>query len=398
MPELSPLARSLKKQKSSPTAPVWDGPESDSKQGGITQSLLSRYLCCKERYRLMVIEGLKPEPQWNPRTGYGDMWHVCEEAFARDVETGRNYVTQGPPHCLKDFCIALCRQYPMQQEQIDHWYNVCKVQFPLYVDYWSKHKDVLTRTPLLQEQTFHVPYKLPSGRIVYLRGKWDAVDLIGKGKSAGVYLQENKTKSEINESQLKRQLTFDLQTMLYLVALREWQALDDYGDPIRFPKAVESPILGVRFNVIRRPLSGGKGTIRQHKPTKSNPQGESKEEFYQRVAEYIREEPDSYFMRWKCEVSQADIQRFKDEFLHPCLENLCDDYEWWAECRKMKLDQFDYGLRAMMFSKHTPRHLRLPYGIYNPVLEGGEAELDNYIQTGSTVGLQRGAKLFSELE
>ncbi len=33
--------------------PVWKGPEVD----GVTQSLLSRYLTCKERFRLLVIEG-----------------------------------------------------------------------------------------------------------------------------------------------------------------------------------------------------------------------------------------------------------------------------------------------------------------------------------------------------
>ena len=91
----------------------------------------------------------------------------------------------------------------------------CRVQFPIYLRWWSKKKDEKGRVSLLQEQVFNVPYELPSGRVVYLRGKWDGIDLI-KGN---VWLLEHKTKGDIDEHILNRNLSFDLQTMLYLVAL-----------------------------------------------------------------------------------------------------------------------------------------------------------------------------------
>ena len=70
---------------------------------------------------------------------------------------------------------------------------------------------------MLQEQVCDVPYNLPSGRVVRLRGKFDSVDLI----DGGIYLQENKTKGDIDKIQVERQLSFDLQTLMYSVALHK---------------------------------------------------------------------------------------------------------------------------------------------------------------------------------
>src|SRR5437868_9833284 len=307
-----------------PTQPIWKGPEVD----GVTFSLLSRFLCCRERFRLLVVEGLQPADAFNHRIHYGQMWHICEEALAGwqapPSHASTAIIAEGAIDvALLHYCRELCRQYQTQQQQVEHWYNVCRVQFPLYIDYWSKHSDVASRQPLLQEKVFNVPYQLPSGRTVRLRGKLDSVDLIGKGKSTGVYLQENKTKGDIREAQLKRQLRFDLQTMLYVVALQE--SIDNAtADNHLFPD--HGPCKGVRYNVIRRPLSGGKGSIVRHKPTKNCPNGESKEAFYGRLRDIIAAEPESYFMRWKVEVTPQDIKEFRRKCLDPILEQLCD---WW---------------------------------------------------------------------
>lgn len=382
------------------TSPLWKGPEED----GITFSLLCRFLCCRERFRLYVVEGLKPTDAFNHKIEYGNMWHVCEESFAK---VG-NLTTVTKPGQLAPwqvnlvaYCTNLCRKYPTQQEQIDHWFNVCRVQFPEYITYWAKNKDVVERTPLLQEYVFNVPYRLSSGRTVKLRGKWDSVDLIGTGKSAGIYLQENKTKGDIKELQMKRQLSFDLQTMLYLVALYEQKMVRDKelkGKSIRGIPLKTDPILGVRYNIIRRPLSGGTGTIRQHKPSKSNPQGEGKAEFYNRLLnDYIKADPKSYFMRWKVEISPADVEKFRRECLDPTLESLCDWWNWITYSQ----DPFEINSVVELVGKPTPPcsiHWRHPYGVYNVLDEGGSSDLDEYLSTGSDVGLQRVEQLFGELQ
>lgn len=391
------LAKKLKgvkiRRKAKPKEPLWQGPSADGPNGGVTQSMLSTFLVCRERFRIKYVEGLRPTDTFNHRIEYGNMWHVCEEEWAKQNGEIMALVYVK----LNEYGVGLCRRYPLQQEQIQHWYNVCKTQFPIYVDYWSKHKDTKQRTPLLQEQIFDVSYRLPSDRVVRLRGKWDGVDLIGKGRNAGIYLLENKTKGDIKEEQLKQQLSFDLQTSLYLIALREYcgEGVDLGGCGPTLPQHIN----GVRYNVVRRPLSGGKGSIRQHKPTKTKPSGESSDEFHARLGGIIAEDPGHYFMRWKVEVTPRDLERFKQEFLNPILEQL---YTWWqyvSGCIELNTDVFDPAKNSetsKYWSQYT--HWRTPYGFYNILAEGGSSDLDEYLATGSELGLERTDRLFKELD
>lgn len=343
--------------------PLWKGPEED----GITQSLLSRFIVCRERFRVLVLEGLRPPEQFNHRIEYGSMWHCCEEAVAKYPKTWDFGL-------LADYCTKLCKMYPLQQQQVVHWMNICKAQFPVAVKYWQKHRATVKTKPLYQEQLFKVPYELPSGRVVQLRGKWDSVD-IAAGKK--LWLQENKTKSDIDETKIQRQLLFDLQTMFYTVALEQ---------------DMNQRVTGVRYNVVRRPLSGGKHTIRQLKPTKANPCGESEEEFLQRLSALIASEPEYFFMRWECLITKTDVEAFKRQFLNPILEQLCD---WWES---MEAVEFDPNRAYELLGDGYAFHWRLPYGVYNVLLEGGSTEYDEYLATGNALGLEQVHTLFRELE
>ena len=354
------LAECLKRRAAkSKTKPVWAGP--NAPRGGITQSLLSIFLCCRERFRLRVIEGLASPDQFNHRIEYGNMWHLCEEVNALD-----DLYWDNP---LETYTRKLCQKYPLQQEQIIKWYEICKLQFPVYLKYWAKDPDEKRRRTILQEEVFSVPYSLPSGRIVYLKGKMDGVSKYGRK----YYLDEHKTKGEVSPEQMRIQMNFDLQTMLYLVALRISEKV-----PVK-------QIAGVRYNVVLRPLSGGKHSIRQLKPTKKNPQGESSEEFYERLGGLIAEDPGHYFHRWVVDITEADVLRFCDQFLNPILEQLCDWWEW------MQTGHDAFG------SQLTGIHWRTPYGFYNVLGEGGSTDLDEYLASGSEVGLVRGKPVFQEL-
>jgi hypothetical protein len=357
-----PLMKNPKPQR---TAPVWKGPEVD----GITFSLLSRFLTCRERFRILVVEGLKPADHFESRMEFGNMWHVCEETFAKLPGEGPS----GWEEPLKLYAANLCKKYRGDQQQIDHWYSICKALFPLYVNHWAKHPDVQNRTPLLQEQPFDVPYKLPSGRTVRLRGKWDSVDLIGKpmkirhamhSGGQGIWIQENKTKSSIDGQKLARQLTFDLQTMIYVVALELEQKGEERFDAREQLKTY--PILGVRYNVIRRSA---------HKSVDSMLKKLEDDREAGRIGEW--------FGRWKVEVSQYAVEKFRRQCLDPILEQLCK----WYELIKRGSDPFANFLD----------HFRFPYGIYNPLTEGGNSDLDPYLESRSEVGLQRVDNLFPEL-
>lgn len=389
--ELKRMDLTVSEKSPKQTKPVWRGPEVD----GITYSLLSKWLNCRERFRVYVCEGLTSAggDGFPHRIEYGQMWHVCEEALAKG-----NPLVMPWQHALSAYAASIRNVYgPHHQETITHWYVVCKLQFQHYIDYWAKHPDVVDRRPLLQEQVFDVPYKLPSGRTVRLRGKWDSVDLIGKGKAAGIYLQENKTKGDIRQDLIARQLTFDLQTMIYMVALQIAWDNQEWCNGI----LGDSPILGVRYNIIRRPFSGGRGSIVRHKPTKSDPRGESLASFYGRLSKIIEDDPGYWFMRWTVQVHPQDIARFRQRCLDPILEQLCDWWNYVEDCRLTDSSGGDplwnpYNLGVGY--QTNSMHWQHPFGVYNSLDEGGATDLDEYLATGSTVGLERVESLFPELE
>lgn len=345
-----PLVNRLKNPRAvidaGPAAPLWKGPEED----GVTFSLLSRFLVCRERFRALVVDGMAVRDSFNHRIEFGNMWHVCEEAHAAN----RGWVSD-----LLSYCVELTKRYPSDRDLIAHWHAMVKVQFQVYTDFWARHTDVKGRKPLLQEQVFNVPFRLPSGRVVRLRGKWDSVDLID-GK---VYLQENKTKSSIDVTKLSRQLTFDLQAMIYLTAL---VSSDRWGDGA----SVKGSVAGVRYNVIRRSA---------HKSTES-----MLKKLHEDIADRRGQE---WFARVRVEVQPADIEQFRVQCLNPILEQLCDWWLWIDLCRRN--GESPYGGRV---------HWRHPFGVYNVLDEGGASDLDEYVSSGSRVSLERVASLFPELD
>lgn len=381
--------------------PLWCGPCGDGPLGGITQSMLVRFLSCRERFRLKYVLGLEPYEKWNHHLGYGNMWHVCEEAFAANgcepvVKTDDCWF--GP---LLFHAQQMCKQYPMQQDDISKWFDVCRVQFPEYVKYWAEHPDVVNRKPLMQEQVFDVPYVLPSGRSVRLRGKFDSVDLI----NGGIYLQENKTKGDIDKLQVERQLKFDLQTMMYLIALESDDLMRYESEGHYASDEPPYPVRGVRYNVVRRPLSGGKGTIKQldnvrtskhykAKYGKDCPQRpETEGEFYERLrCDYIAADPDYWFFRIRAEISQKDIEVFRHTCLDPILETVCDWYDHITG-----EDKFDRFWPCVSGYKAV-HHWRTPFGIWSALEEDGATEYDAYLETGSEMGLRRVETLFPELQ
>jgi RecB family exonuclease len=364
------LAEQLKKNprpKKTPGIP-WAGPCGEGPQGGITQSLISRYLACKERMRIMTIEGLKAADKFEAPREFGNIWHAMEEALAGKGKW---------QDALHAHCRKLSDQYPMSREEIALWHDKAGAMFPLYVDHWAAHPDVQNRTPLLQEQKFDVFYVLPSGRKVRLRGRWDAVDVIDEGKVKGIYIQENKSKSSIDAQKIKRQLSFDLQMMTYFIALDAGRCSPPVIDV--FPKG--RALLGVRYNVVRRAA---------HK----SPESMLKKLEEDRADGRIRE----WFDRWRCEIGPDDVAKFRRECLDPVLENLADDFEWWSWCKKNGASPFDPDcLRADEFKHHRPRHFRLPFGIYSVIAEGGVSDLDAFLENGSKAGLQQVSDLFPEL-
>lgn len=384
------ISEKMKARKPQPKPqPVWSGPEGEGWNGGVTQSMIGRWLSCRERARVRWIEGLSPPEQFSHRIEYGNMWHLCEETRAN----GQDWEP-----ALKQYAVELCAKYPTQQAEIEKWWNVCKVQFPIYVAHWNKHPETVNRTPLLAEQVFDVPYKLPSGRTVRLRGKWDGLELAGKGKDRALWVPEHKTKGDVDLLEIQRQLSFDLQTLTYLIALESARSEYNKGNGQDWIAPLEHeimfhPLKGVRFNVIRRPLSGGEGMITQKKGSK-NVRPETSAEYYDRLRGVIDGTgvkttgenyagPEHWFFRWTAEVSAADLKRFRERCLDPILEQMC----CWYGC-------VTGNPQPVPAWAQNYQH---PHGNVNTIDEFGSSDLDSYLATGSRVGLTQ-TTLFRELK
>jgi hypothetical protein len=391
-----------------PRRSLWAGPCGSGPQGGVTQSMIGHYLSCKERFRVKHVLGLQPPPRFNKAMEYGNMWHACEEALAG----GSVWYDR-----LCRYCDKLFDRYPMQRDEVGRWREICAMQFAEYVHYWSDHPDVVDRRPLMQEEVFDVKYRLATGRVARLRGKFDSVDLIpSKG---GIWLQENKSKSEVDEQDLLRMLRFDVQTMTYQIALSRYDWTQGKGpfDGLFSVFQGLPPICGVRYNVVRRPLSGGKGNIKPHaeKVTKARygtgrnagkllapsvvTPAETEAEFIERLRrDYIAADPASWFLRIESRVSPEDVGRFEAQCLEPILENMADDFEWWSWCLETGEDHWDHKRRSVVFMNHCPRDYRYPFGVYNAITESGATEYDHYLDSGGDGGLRRAESLFPELQ
>lgn len=362
---------------SSAKGPAWKGPEVD----GVTQSMLSMFLTCKERFRIRVIEGLGLVDQFVEAIEYGQMWHLCEEKHAEGVDWKQP---------LGDYANELLLKYPESTSSIKKLFRCCKIQFPIYAKYWQEHDDVKNRESIYSEMSFKVPYRLPSGRCVFLRGKFDSVDYIKEGRRKLIYLQENKAKGRIDVDKTQQQLTFDLQSMMYLTAMQQLHPDEAIG--------------GIRYNVIRRPLSGGLHAIRQHKgrlvnakdkngkviktadgtPKKVRKGVETDKQFYERLGKLMEDNSDDFFYRWKVKISRDDLAHYQDNFLNPCLEHVACWYEH-ATGQEVSVDPKFWV------------HYRHPYGVYNRVNEGMLNPIDSYLNDGTMVGLTR-QPLFRELD
>lgn len=332
---------------------LWKGPHKD----GITFSLLSKFLVCRHRFFLRVIKGLKEKQEEFPlKLEYGSLWHECEEAFS----AGRSWM---------EACAAygerLLRTYPAHVPTVTTIIGKVQAQFPHYVSYWEgRDMDQLSRWAIFQEEAFDVELVIPSQRKVRLRGKFDAVDWINKG----VWLQENKVKERIDHKGLTQGLWYELQTMIYNLALREGYDTGGY------------PVKGVRYNVIKYPA--------QYQGKK-----ETFPEFLKRLNKLIGKSPQDWFFRWKVPIYDHELDKFLTQTLYPVLENLCDWWEWVSA---------DGGENPFRVCPDTGipgggYHYQFPFGVYNSLSAGWRGDYWDYLTVDNQASVTHIEELFPEL-
>tara|TARA_R110000803_G_scaffold3285_3_gene11190 strand:- start:1708 stop:2874 length:1167 start_codon:yes stop_codon:yes gene_type:complete len=369
---------------------LWNGPVKD----GVTNSLLTRFSCCRERFRLYAVEGLREDEGYKDAIEWGNFWHEAEEALARGIDWKR---------VLSKYQNTLRSQYGSSHDaEIRRDYRAVSTMFPLYIDHWKDHGEQKKMQSIFQEASFRVPY---NG--IVLRGKWDSVYRVGKSKN--IYLMEHKTKGRIDEHAILKTLSANQQTMIYQITLQLF--IDGHGTIDNLsPKKVEAfrkslkgcKVQGVLYNVILRPKIGQYG-FRQRKGrvVQGKLKGaETEKQFYNRVSESIAEKSNEYFFRWKAEVSAEDRDKFCQRTLDPILTNL---KIWWASIEDDPFNPWESG--AMAFDENgepvsvgNDLHWQAPWGSYNSLAGGFRGDYFEYLTDGSTTNLKSVSTLYPELD
>jgi len=314
----------------------------DLDRDGITFSMLSKWLICRERFRLSAIEGWTPVGIKVPLE-FGSAFHKCMEYVEGGgrIENIRGVTTEYAQARRKDRSSNLRTQDLQDLEKV---MGMVETTYHHYHDYWSSTPTFVNPGNRkryydhhfkykYQEETFNVVHVLPNGRKVRLRGRWDAV--LHHPISKKLCLQENKTKSQIDEYGITHGLKKDLQTQFYLYALFLAEGV--------YPRHI-------LYNVIRR--------------SSMIPRvNESLKDFMNRLEEDIVKRPNHYFMRWVVDIDQEDLNLFKTRMLNPLLTCVV---EWWDSIKNRPFDPW-----TLEDGKPNMLHFERPFGVYDSAQFGG---------------------------
>ncbi len=316
-----------------PNDPTW-------RKHGLSQSLIAKFIVCRERFRLRTVEGLTSGGS-KEAMEFGTIFHKALELNAQGKTTSQIFSHLRTQAKLKNYDLMLCR--------------IAALMVTYYLKFW---KDQLKTARYIEtEEVFEIPYKC-MGSTIMLRGRRDQAYM----KDGRLWLQENKTKSQVNEDQIQMTLGYMLQPMLYLLSIK-------HDNP-------SMPLGGILYNIIRKPQ------LKQNSK-------ESDSAYLDRIAADIEERPDHYFKMFEVEIDDAHLKMWEQRYFYPLI---CQIKIWWDS---IKHNPFDPWVGED--GQPNPHHYLRPFGIYDP-MSHGLGEYFVRVVNGIDAGLTPNSDVFSELE
>lgn len=363
---------------------LWKGPYTDG--DGITNSLLCKFIVCRERFRLSVVEGLREVEGFDPAIEYGQLWHEIKEAY----RSGRDW-----KEALLSYKKYLLGEYPASTPEIEQWSYIVAGQFMV----WLKQPAPQQRVKSVQictEDSFKVPYTLPSGRTIFLKGKYDSISMVGNS----LYIEDDKSKGKIDEKGIADTMFGNLQMGLYHAAARQSIVKDpktntylltglDKRGSVELPRTKSVPnFVGTKYHIVRRPLS-------EQYPIKQRAKETSKE-FWDRVIQQIAANPSHYLFTMIASLTTSQLNIFRQRFLDPWLEALCD---WWDYMVSVNFDPWrPPAPENPLDPQKNSLHYQTPWNVYNSLFGGFRGDFFDYLTKGHEGSLIRVKTLFPELE
>jgi hypothetical protein len=274
---------------------------------GVTFSLLSTFLTCREKARLF-LKGYSGAYSSFAQV-FGTVVHrVLQRAYhefhTRQIKRVPDaaYVNRVLDDLQRVWVQENLSPHPKAVEVFEEVLAKASALLPSYFVYWAKD-DFSIKRWLEIEEIFRLPWTVTTRKGVklstFLRGRIDAAYVLPASKfPTAPRLLETKTRTHVDESNLVDVMPHDRQPSTYLSALRKKTG--------KTPKTV-------LMNIIKKPQ------LRQK-------QKESWSQFAKRIETDVKSRPDFYFLRMEMSVDPQDINRSEEE-----LNDLISDFLlWWA--------------------------------------------------------------------
>lgn len=177
-----------------PDAPAWPGPY----KGGVTQSLINRFLECPFRFYLYAVLGLEDIQPDNENLIWGDTFHRALEEVISMPKLIAEFNEDDFAHVDNVVHNHLSEKWPSAPTSYEH--TICQM-YRLYNDSYK------TEGSWKSELEIHEKYTTATGREVLIRGKIDGI--------CEHSIVEHKCKGKIDPQLSRIETPVDLQTLLY---------------------------------------------------------------------------------------------------------------------------------------------------------------------------------------
>lgn len=293
--------------------PKWTGPL----KGGITQSLLSKYLEDPYQFYLYAVLGLREPEKPEPNLIWGD---VCHKGLELIVEK---------PYIMEEFTPEdWAGIYDGVEEHIHKQWPEAPITFlPSIKEMLTLYNDLYKQLygPFIAEHKFNIPHTTTRGNQVTLRGKAD-----GWNKENNI-LVEHKCKGRFDLIQTMRETPIDLQVNVYSFVLGTRTIIYDliripdtqwslppkgqYQNPIQYIKSLYSTKEWGDFPIF----------IKKHK----------------------------WIQQLVIQLNDEQVQHQIDTCINPLIDSLCD---FWEYVNQSGFDHEDPKWYGPLFYKKPIRH------------------------------------------
>ena len=336
---------------------------------GVTQTLITLWLRCREQCRLQYVEGWRSlRPSFPLEYGSAMHWMLAEMYGHGITKVGTNWVRK----TLDQYHEKWIAEHPILTDEMREMHQsvlgMAEVVLPRYIDrcmMLDGHYNDGKKRWISLESNFRIKHVLkgdfgePTTEQVstYLNGRFDGVYGV-PAKNDNLWLFETKNLSVIDESALQDLLPTDFQVNFYLRALRIWAKT---GKIPRTPS-------GVLYNIIRRPR------LYRRKDEALAP-------YLDRVRKDVADPKriDFYFMRFKVKIDQPETRAWEESTLLPVLTEM---WRWLTGIQNPNA-----ALKLASYVNHQ-----------NLITKYGRCEMYDPLVRGNYSGCYKRSVPFSELE